>query len=109
PFLNLIIDYELVDQDGNAWSGGSQTIANKIIQAGLGISPYLVNLNVSYSIGLDCIFKSVFEVVRATRIMVTVLTGFGNGGTDTIHPNCLICHRKVLFVPFYSKVDFWAT
>ncbi|MDV3140207.1 MAG: hypothetical protein Q8751_00740 [Candidatus Phytoplasma australasiaticum] len=32
PFLNLIIDYELVDQDGNAWSGGSQTIANKIIQ-----------------------------------------------------------------------------
>ncbi|WEX20432.1 MAG: putative secreted protein, SAP09, SAP39-like [Candidatus Phytoplasma citri] len=32
PCLNLIIDYELVDQDGNAWSGGSQTIENKIIQ-----------------------------------------------------------------------------
>ncbi|MDV3192441.1 MAG: hypothetical protein Q8840_00420 [Sweet potato little leaf phytoplasma] len=32
PCLNLIIDYELVDQDGNNWSGGSQTIENKIIQ-----------------------------------------------------------------------------
>ncbi|MDO8030351.1 hypothetical protein OC709_02440 ['Planchonia careya' phytoplasma] len=32
PRLNLIFDYELVDQNGNALSGGSQTIENKIIQ-----------------------------------------------------------------------------
>ncbi|MDV3201481.1 MAG: hypothetical protein Q8872_01215 [Candidatus Phytoplasma australasiaticum] len=32
PRLNLIMDYELVDQNGKAMGGGSQTITNKIIQ-----------------------------------------------------------------------------
>ncbi|WP_373402952.1 hypothetical protein [Candidatus Phytoplasma solani] len=32
PKLNLIIDYELVDAQGNGFGGGSQTIENKIAQ-----------------------------------------------------------------------------
>ncbi|RMI88699.1 hypothetical protein [Candidatus Phytoplasma solani] len=32
PKLDLIIDYELVDAQGNGFGGGSQTIENKIVQ-----------------------------------------------------------------------------
>ncbi|AGL91002.1 hypothetical protein [Candidatus Phytoplasma australiense] len=32
PNLTLVLDYELVDKDGNAFSGGSTTIENKITQ-----------------------------------------------------------------------------